>query len=595
MRCSDAACLRVWLVAIQANGVIRMQQRMGLFRSGTTFSALFSAFGRRRFAAGHKACVSAARMAVSGTICALFSVFLAGSAFSDNTILLLYGGGDTTPRPGYVIPQGVPSLDAWGSGGAQEVTTPAFFGHSSLKVSTDGYYTGARIDLPDPIDLSRFVEDPSKAFLSIRVVPGKGKTPTAAGGEGQGRRGGGGTGRARFFGRGPSAFQSGGYGTAGTSTAGQGLSFGPTTQPGTGVTFPGMPAGTVSNTNVSGVTALSPTSRFLQTVAERRGAVTGQTASRLYQQRMAAGAAASGGLEFGPGGAVSTYRATGGQPYSFGPGGNYPAGVQQPAGMGMAAGAMGEEQAMPMAPGMGMAAGAMGEEEQAMPMAPSMGMGMAAGAMGEEEQAMPMAPGGFGPGGGVPGVPGARQPTEEAQPAAPPGPPGAVRVVLVTDKGQLATSGLRFESGVVESGNWTRIDVPLSELEGEKSALQGQVKRVIVTGNSPGDLYVGEISVVVEENPLDFDVELNLGPGGVARVGDILTGQAKIRGGLRPYEVWVVWDFDDRDGIQGDQARQNVRFIYSAPGRYVVTVTATDIAGRRGWVRKQIPVVVEAK
>lgn len=168
-------------------------------------------------------------------------------------------------------------------------------------------------------------------------------------------------------------------------------------------------------------------------------------------------------------------------------------------------------------------------------------------------------------------------------------------MVLVTDRGQLATGSLSLDEGIAEARGWVRIDVPLSELKGSGEALQGKVERIIVAGDRPGDFYLGQVAIVVEDQPLDFEVKLDLGAAGVARVEKVLTAEVKMADGVRTDNFRVSWDFDDRDGVREDQSGRKVRFAYAEAGDYVVTVRVADIAGRRGWARKEIPLTVEEK
>lgn len=270
---------------------------------------------------------------------------------------------------------------------------------------------------------------------------------------------------------------------------------------------------------------------------------------------------------------------------------NITAGPEQPSGTAAPAASAGT----PFGPGGGGFPGMMG------------GMGMGASMMGEGMPPMMGQMGGQGGGppwqstgataGGAagPALPSAGQPRAAKPEEAPPVPPGAVRVVLVTDKGELASGSLAMGEGVQEARGWVRIDVPLGELKGDASALKGKVERIIITGDRPGDFYLGQVAIVVEDSPLDFEVSLNVGPDGVAKVGEALSGEVKMIGPVGPNEVRCSWDFDDRDGVGGDLSHRKVRFQYSEPGEYVVTVTVADIVGRHGVARKQVKLVAEGE
>jgi hypothetical protein len=99
--------------------------------------------------------------------------------------LLLLGGLPGAPparaaAPAVVIYRGDPvaasgiRLAGWGSGVAIDSQAEAFSGARSLKVSVDGFYSGARLIFDQPIDLTSQVNDPTGYLeMIVQFLPGR--------------------------------------------------------------------------------------------------------------------------------------------------------------------------------------------------------------------------------------------------------------------------------------------------------------------------------------------------------------------------------------------------------------------------------------
>jgi len=59
---------------------------------------------------------------------------------------------------------------SWGSGMAKETSDQSYMGPKSLRIATEGYYAGARLDLKSPIDLSAFTGNPN-SYLILALKP----------------------------------------------------------------------------------------------------------------------------------------------------------------------------------------------------------------------------------------------------------------------------------------------------------------------------------------------------------------------------------------------------------------------------------------
>ncbi len=132
-------------------------------------------------------------------------------------------------------------------------------------------------------------------------------------------------------------------------------------------------------------------------------------------------------------------------------------------------------------------------------------------------------PGGYGPygPGGVPGMGGAPgMPGMGGAPGMPGmgGMPGGygyqpplepidkIRIVLVTDKGQLDSGDLRLDPLLEEDG-WVRIAAVLSDFKGTPELASAKLLRVVLTGNREGSFYIGNLRIVQEDKPLTARVE----------------------------------------------------------------------------------------
>ena len=708
-----------------------MQRKIGSFERERTVFGSLSAFYGSLSRLRQKVAISGLKVVALWGIIALSLAVFADSAsraadlganqpLPAYTIILLYGGSPGAVPVNYIVPSGKIDLGAWGSGFADEVSVPSYFGHDSLTVYTGGYYEGARIDLPEPIDLAQFINDPSKAFLSLRLGWGKGSklSPSLSASTGQPlskgeqlfianqcagchRFKGAGenigpaldgvgqrlsrfwiiedlknpqelspgsimpshgdlsqqdlealadyiTGQSERSARGAAGGVYPGTGTmrGRTGAAGGAGTTAPYVTPGMGYTYPGAggypgtaypgggqyPAtgalpGTLGYPAAGGLTAGAASLPIFERAAREFG-VSAEQARQLYQrftgaqsylgygttpetnlpifQRMAreygitdaqarqmfqrlqvTPPVATGGTGVYAGGVAQPYYGAAGQPYYGAAGQPYYGGAAAQPYYGAAGqpyyGAAGQPYGT--APSAG---GAEGYPEGA--------GGTGAGASGaglvlptsEDEGTTSQVPVG-------PAVPSTAQPQQQVTriAEAPPTPPQAVRVVLVTDKGELATEGLALGEGVGEARGWVRIDVPLTELKGNKEALQGRIQRVVIAGDRPGTFYVGQVGIVIDEQPLETEVNIDVGLKGVAETRRTVVGEMKLTGASVREQVRVSWDFDARDGIQEDAEGRRVRFSFSEAGDYMVTVTVADIAGRHCWVRKQIPVTVE--
>jgi len=228
---------------------------------------------------------------------------------------------------------------------------------------------------------------------------------------------------------------------------------------------------------------------------------------------------------------------------------------------------------VPGMPGMGGAPGMPGMG--GMPGMPGMGGAPGMPGMG----GMPGMPGM----GGAPGMPGGYgyQPPLE--------PIDQIRIVLVTDKGQLDSGPLALDPLLEEGDHWVRVARVLSDFKGVQELEEAKLLRVVLTGNREGSFYIGNLRIVQEDKPLTARVEGDRRRRVPLQQEATLTAAPQVEGVQASY----IWDFDDLDGLTEDAYGQQVSCQFPEPGYYIITLTVTDKEGRREWRMDKVYVIVE--
>ncbi len=235
-------------------------------------------------------------------------------------------------------------------------------------------------------------------------------------------------------------------------------------------------------------------------------------------------------------------------PYGgYGPGGM---GRMMPGGLPGGPGAMGPGMARPGMAGPGMVGPGMAGPGMAGPgMMPGIGGGM-------------MMPGGRGIG--------------TAAVSQPPEPIDRIRVVLVTDKGQLSSGGLLLDPNLAFEDDWLRLSAVLSDFARPEDLQGATLQRVVITANHEGTVYVGDLKIIQEDTPLVANIE------GVA-IRTVSAGQSA-QFSAKPQHDGVrasyQWDFDDLNGLGVDAYGAEVSYQFPEAGYYVVTLRVTDPNGQ---------------
>jgi hypothetical protein len=218
--------------------------------------------------------------------------------------------------------------------------------------------------------------------------------------------------------------------------------------------------------------------------------------------------------------------------------------------------------------------------------------------------------GGFMPGGGAlgaggmfvapPGAPGGMMGGAPGMPGGAPGMPGGMqfpggaypsvyqlksfRIVLICEDGLLVSEDFPFEMQMVMGERFYSVAIPFNTFKGNGN---GRVKRMLIFTNSPQTIYIGQISVLVDDTPITVVVpSKNI----LARVNTYVQFSALARAGVS--SLRYTWDFDDSNGIQEEAIGRVVFHSFTKPGTYNVTVTVSDLAGVKKPVQEKIKVEV---
>jgi hypothetical protein len=97
--------------------------------------------------------------------------------------LLIVTAGAAIAVPSITLYRGEPAaaggllLSGWGSGAALDTSAEAFSGSNAIKLTTDGYYSGGRIQFQNPLDITQQFTDPYTFLeMAIKFLPGQIRT-----------------------------------------------------------------------------------------------------------------------------------------------------------------------------------------------------------------------------------------------------------------------------------------------------------------------------------------------------------------------------------------------------------------------------------
>lgn len=172
--------------------------------------------------------------------------------------------------------------------------------------------------------------------------------------------------------------------------------------------------------------------------------------------------------------------------------------------------------------------------------------------------------GGRGEGAGAGGAAGAAADTQNLK---------KVRVVISTSDGKKSEAYLDLTSMRPDAKGWFSAGVPLQGINGFDKTNK-DVTAVAISGDTSATIYLGEMKILNDPTPIYGETtirEMNLA------IGDERSFSAYGYGGSSALRY--TWDFDSADGIAVDAEGQTVTRRFRKPGKYVITVTISDIYG----------------
>jgi hypothetical protein len=185
--------------------------------------------------------------------------------------------------------------------------------------------------------------------------------------------------------------------------------------------------------------------------------------------------------------------------------------------------------------------------------------------------------GGFpgGPGGGLSGGPGnmmgkggsGGMRTEQAKSLQ------HLRLLMITASGKPLEMVLPM-SYAREDNQWKLFNIPVPAVPG-LTADDAKIQEIRIFGDTSTTLYLGKISVVVDNTPLRVErIDEK-----VVGVKDTYRYTTSATAGATPLKY--SWDWDASDGIQEESTGRSVKHTYYKPGDYTVTVTVSDAFGTK--------------
>jgi len=193
--------------------------------------------------------------------------------------------------------------------------------------------------------------------------------------------------------------------------------------------------------------------------------------------------------------------------------------------------------------------------------------------------------GGFDGGGAQGGGAGAGGGTQAGQSLTSEVPLRNVRLVVTTTDGKKSEAYLSVRATGAEQ--WRNFSMPLQSINGFDKTNK-IIQSIAISGDAISTFWVGEIRVINDttaiSGEMNFKDPLNLATGDEREF--VAYGFA----GSTPLKY--TWDFDDRDGLQVDAEGQSIKHKFRKPGKYKVTVTISDLYGKKKAITKSVDVTV---
>jgi hypothetical protein len=148
-----------------------------------------------------------------------------------------------------------------------------------------------------------------------------------------------------------------------------------------------------------------------------------------------------------------------------------------------------------------------------------------------------------------------------------------VRLIFTTSDGKKSEVYVPVSTSGSGDRGWRSVAVPLQAVAGLGDSNKA-VKEIAISGDAVTTFYVGNLQTINDSTPITGDANyrtINLALGDeIEIVGRGFGGSSILK---------YSWDFDDRDGIQGDAEGQVVKRKFRKPGSYKITLTISDFFG----------------
>lgn len=160
-----------------------------------------------------------------------------------------------------------------------------------------------------------------------------------------------------------------------------------------------------------------------------------------------------------------------------------------------------------------------------------------------------------------------------------------IRLVVTTTDGKKSEAYLSVRATGGEQ--WRNFSLPLQAINGFDKTNK-VIQSIAISGDAISTFWIGEMRVINDSTAItgemNFKDPLNLASGDEREF--VAYGYA----GSTPLKY--TWDFDDRDGIQVDSEGQVVKYKFRRPGKFRVTVTISDMYGKKTAISKSVEVTV---
>lgn len=160
-----------------------------------------------------------------------------------------------------------------------------------------------------------------------------------------------------------------------------------------------------------------------------------------------------------------------------------------------------------------------------------------------------------------------------------------LRVMLVFEGGKSIESQVDLASFRLQDDGWMIVSFPLAYLKSKLDLTDYRLERMVISGDGSEPFHVGEISITRDSTPITPDA----GESKEVSRNYPIAFQGFCRAGATA--VKYSWDFNDLNGIQEEAVGDLVYHKFTAPGNWVVTMTASDVFG----IKKSAKSTIKAK